>query len=149
MPRPNSENEFNIRVATHQDIDEIVNRCLWHWQDSPFRGVRADEKKIRSFILSLIHGGGLVLLSDTGIFVGQLTIPFMADETIASELLWTSFASGRKKIREEAALFEAYEYWARYIINATILHIGTYKGHKFLENRGYIKGETTYYKRIM
>lgn len=139
---------MTLRIATEGDIHHCLGLARKLHASSPYAVLPFSITKTGEQLLKCIKEG-VVILSDNGILVATILIPHFTTQPIATELLWGSVADDlRTKVREERDLHLAYEYWAQHVAKVKLLQTATWRPGKFLDDRGFIKCETTYVKGL-
>lgn len=138
----------SIRMATLDDIEMLCGLVSQYLPQTPYGNMEPDLKTTAIWIRQLITGG-VIIIADEDSFIGGATFqpPFSA-ETVAAEIMWGSLKKGIQRPKVEKQLLEAFEYWARNIIKADAIQIGSFHGDKFLTKRGYDRCETLYLARL-
>lgn len=146
MSTPKDEECF-IRIATLDDLEQIVSMSMKFVQDTPYSEY-ANQETIRDLAMNLVsdNNKSIILLSDHGMIAGLVTPNLFGSGHFATELAWWIDPEYRGS-REGSQLLEAFEYWSKLVgckaINMTCLddQVGQYyekKGYR-LRERAYIK----------
>lgn len=99
---------LEIRKASEEDVEHILEMALKFFHASPYRGVDFDFDAVRNLI-KVVMANGCVLCTDRGFIAGTLTpLYFAPTEVVATELAWWS--EGPEG--EGSALRDAFEDWA-------------------------------------
>lgn len=135
---------YNIRVGTEKDIPQVVSMSERLHRVSPYKGLPFSPKKVERLSYELLDTG-VILLSDDGMLAGRLIEPHFSAVKLATELFWWSFNQNpTRKLKEELALHDAFEYWAIHVAKADAVQSGSFRKSKYFTRRGYIECETPY-----
>jgi hypothetical protein len=109
---------------------------------SPYSALPFDKSRATKAVFECLNNGIVLLKNDTGIIGGRVFETPFSDAMVAAEQIWWSFS--KHKRRDELELLEAFEYWARNIVRAQAIEIGSFKPSNYFTNKGYGQVETGY-----
>lgn len=110
---------LNLKIATEEDIEDIVSLLITFKTESPYSPLDTDIDKIRDSVLEALNKDkkeSIILLSyiednPVGILVGSIQeFPFSRDKQAYENIWYVLPKYRRNKVGLE--LYEAFEYWA-------------------------------------
>lgn len=144
-----------VRLATQDDVKIICQMFIKFQQESGYEA-KTNFNKLPVWVSDIIdHDDFLVLLAEEdskpyGMFIGQVAGSPYCDDIAAVEHSWYVEPDSRGKTGG-VKLLKAYEYWAmqiKEVDHLTMICLDQLKDlGPFYEKMGYIKAESTYYKR--
>lgn len=151
---------LNVRLATLDDVDDIIRLATMIGVNSMFSKLSVDLTKLRGSITDFVldkSGDRFVLVSVDGDKVvgsvaGYCYAPLMTHEKIAVEVL-LALDEEFKTLGRGKEMMDAYEYWAkmkgcRQIQYGFLTEGADPRMKKMYERRGFTMGEETFYKMI-
>lgn len=149
----------HVRLATLEDIPEILKFAKAFMKASPYRLMTFDPKKGKDFLTSLIDSPlseGVVLLAlkdgkPVGFLVGVASQPVFSSNKFSMELGWWVEPEHRG-CRGALLMYAAYEDWAKRVgcshIQGAYLPGVSPDLDKFYKKRGYVLTESSYVKVV-
>lgn len=148
-----------VRIATPEDVPDLVRFAKNFHKDSPYRWLKFDTAKVTQAFKQVTSGPGVDMIAliahkdgqNIGMVVAAADSPPFSSEKVSTELAWWVEPQFRKT-RAALFLFEAYEEWAKRVgcrgVQSAYL-VGTdHNPSAFYEKKGFLEVESSYLKRV-
>lgn len=150
--------KFNLKVATTEDIPDILSLCAQFWEASPYIDyLDYNEEKLKNWLETHIQLPnficilGIINNTAVGLISGIKHEYMMALPSYAAEIMWWVNMDYRKS-RLGMELLKSFEYWCEHIVKVNSIHIGSVSSQrdmsKLYNRLGYKEIEKAYVKWI-
>jgi RimJ/RimL family protein N-acetyltransferase len=139
-----------VRVATEDDIEEIVVMAMTFLSESPYRHL-GDEESIRNVVTTIVTADKtekiMLIEENVGFLAGTVTPFIFGGQLMATEIAWYLYPDQRgSKIGSD--FLGAFEHWAKEIAGCQMISMGCLDDRlmKYYEDKGYKLYERAFMK---